>query len=85
MMTLTDEKGRYSLPVTYRTYSGSKIFGGDICKWDLEEVAVAASNRSHRSTYVRVRVRSQTNVEVPTLRIDTPIATEPLFPDQIGG
>ncbi|GGA88277.1 hypothetical protein GCM10011521_28310 [Arenimonas soli] len=84
-MTLTDEEGRFSLPVTFRTYSGSKLFGGDICKWALQEVAVAAYSHSHRSTYLRVQVGSQTAVEVPTIKIDTPIATEPLFPDQIGG
>lgn len=84
-MALTDEEGRYSIPVTFRTYSGSKLFGGDICEWALEEVSLAAYSRSHRSRHVRLEIGSRTAVEAPVITIDTPIATEPLFPDTVGG
>jgi hypothetical protein len=84
-MTVADGQGRYSVPVSFQTYSGTSIFRGDKCKTVLQEVSVAAYTRTHRSSHLRVEVGSQSQINVPELRISTEIKQKPLFPSEIGG
>ena len=83
-MAVTDEQGRYSIPVSFRTYSRSSFLRGDTCRSTLQQASIAAYNRTHRSDYLHVEVGSKSRINVQELRISTEIKQTPLFPEEIG-
>src|SRR5690606_3192986 len=84
-MSLTDSEGRYSIPVSFNTYSGHSALRGDICRGVLRQVSVSAYSDSERSGHLILDVGSASQVDVPSLQITAPIKREPTWPHEVGG
>ena len=84
-MALTDQEGRYSIPVRFDTYSGSSLLFGDKCEAVLKQISVAAYTGTRRSESQLVPVGDASQVTAAPIKIDHPIEREPLWPDEVGG
>ena len=84
-MATTGPDGRYAIPIRVDTYSGYSLLTGDKCQGLLKQVSVSAQSATHRSAFTLVPVGDRSEIDVETLRIDTPIQREPLWPDEVEG
>jgi hypothetical protein len=65
-LTMTDAKGRYSIPVAFDTYSGKGIIAEDACNQKIRSVSVSAYKGHLRSPYQRVLVGARNHITLPT-------------------
>jgi hypothetical protein len=84
-MSRTDSEGRYSIPVSFNTYSGHSFLRGDACKGVLTKVSVSAYTDSEHSGHLVLDIAAESQVRVPPLEIIFPIKREPTWPHEIGG
>jgi hypothetical protein len=84
-MSLTDEKGHYSIPFIFVTYSGSSLLGGDKCNAVLNQISIAAYTSTQRSERAIVPIGKYPQVFAALIQIDRAIEREPLWPDENGG
>ena len=84
-MSLTDAQGRYSIPVSFNTYSGHSVLEGDECNGALGRASISAYSSTHRSRFLTVDVGAQSEIAVPPLQLNASIQREPLWPRKVGG
>jgi len=75
-LSVTDEDGRYSIAVTFDTYSGYSL-RGDKCNGALTHASLSASTPSGRSDPVLVSISAGPEVSAPMIRVSAPVAREP--------
>jgi hypothetical protein len=63
-LAVADDKGRYSIPVFFETYSGKGAVE-DECNWRVEFVSASAFKGGLRSRYTKVRVGTAEAVRLP--------------------
>lgn len=84
-MALTDQNGRYSIPIQFSSDSGVSPLFGDKCGAALNQVAVSAYTSTRHSESLLVPASNAPQITAPPIKIDRPIEREPLWPDEAGG
>ena len=77
-MALTDQNGKYSIPVWFDTYTGTSLLG-DECDATLKNVSLAAYTRTDYSLPTIVPVGRPGKIAAPPVKIEQPIVHDSVW------